>query len=104
MTNNIPILLLRHYLQTHAFPLPLLFPPSSTPPPINISSSSFYYHQHTHPPTTEAVVLFNYTTKHGNKLSLKMGDVITDVKQVCELHIVYSSKNLPYVEQHNGHS
>ena len=87
MTNNIPILLLPCYLQTYAFTLPLFFLPSLTPPLL-----LFHYHQHTHPPTTEAVVLFDYTTKHGNKLSLKMGDVITDVKQVCELHIVYSSK------------
>ena len=49
-----------------------------------------HYHQHTHPLTTEAVVLFDYMKKQDNELSLKMGDVITDVEQVCEPHIVYN--------------
>ena len=94
MTNNIPILLLPHYLQAYAFTMPLLFPPPIDPA---LSLPLLHYHQHTHPLTTEAVVLFAYTTKHDNKLSLKMGDVITDVEQVCEPHIIiYSSKPTIY--------
>ena len=58
------------------------------------SSSSSSTNTH----TTEAVVVFDYTKKHDNEFSLKMGDVITDVKQVCEPQYV------PYMEQYNGHS
>ena len=90
MTNN--ILLLPHYLQTYAFipsssflPQPLL--PSTSPPPLPLLPT------HTSL-TTEAVVLFDYRKKHDNELSLKMGDVITDVEQVCEPHIIIHSSKL----------
>ena len=75
-------------------PRPLL-PLTSPPLPLPLT--------HTHPLTTEAVVLFDYTKEEDNELSLEMGNVITDVKQVCEPHTIYSSK-VPYTEQHNGHS
>jgi len=32
---------------------------------------------------TEAVVLHHYGKQHDDQFSLKMGDVITNVKQVC---------------------
>jgi len=51
--------------------------------------------------TTEAVVLFEFTKKHDDELSLKMGDVIANVEQVCEPYNLYCSQ-LPYMEQHNG--
>ena len=55
--------------------------PLSTPPPIDLPPPP--------PPplpthTTEAVVLFDYVEKHDDELSLEMGDVITNVEQVCE--------------------
>ena len=37
-------------------------------------------HMHT---LTEAVVLFEYEKQQDDELSLKVGDIITDVKQVC---------------------
>ena len=82
-------LLLPHYLQTYVFTLNLLLstPPHVDPPPP----------LPTH--TTEAVVLFEFTKKHDDELSLKMGDVITNVEQVCE---PYNVPQLPYMEQHNG--
>ena len=49
--------------------LPLPFSPYSQP------------HTHT---LTEAVVLFDYEKQQDDELSLKVGDVITDVKQVCD--------------------
>ena len=65
--------------------------PSLTPPPLPLPPT------HTHPLTTEAVVLFDYTKEEDSKLSLKMGDVITGVEQVCEPHkIIYSSKPTIY--------
>ena len=93
---NISIFLLPHYLQTYVFTLPLVFPP------LSLTLLHLHY-QHTHPLTTEAVVLFDYVKKHDDKISLKMGDVITNVEQVCEPHNLYCSQ-LPYIEQHNGHS
>ena len=48
---------------------------------------------------TEAVVLYGYEKQQDNVLSLKMGDIITDVKQVCvvsepllhqDYHVQYS--------------
>ena len=55
----------------------------STPPPIDPAPPP-PLPTHTHPLTTEAVVLFDYVKKHDDELSLKMGDVITNVEQVCE--------------------
>ena len=40
---------------------------------------------------TEAVVLCGYEKQQDNELSLKVGDIITDVKQVC----VVSEPHLP---------
>ena len=39
-------------------------------------------HGHVHLQNTEAV-LYGYEKQQDNQLSLKMGDIITDVKQVC---------------------
>ena len=86
------ILLLPHYLQTRALSSSLLL---STPPPIDPPPPPLPTH------TTEAVVLFEFTKKHDDELSLKMGDVITNVEQVCERYNLYCSQ-LPYMEQHNG--
>ena len=36
---------------------------------------------------TEAVVLFDYEKQQDDELSLKFGDIITDVKQVCEQYL-----------------
>ena len=38
----------------------------------------------THTSCTEAVVLFDYEKQHHDELNLEVGDVITDIKQVCE--------------------
>ena len=43
---------------------------------------------------TEAVVLFDYEKQQDDELSLKVGDIITDVKQVCGQYL------LPYIEHH----
>ena len=46
--------------------------------------------QHTNPHTytiTEAVVLFDYEKQQDDELSLKVGDIITDVKQVGEQYV-----------------
>ena len=48
--------------------------------------------QHTNPHTythtfTEAVVLFDYEKQQDDELSLKVGDIITDVKQVREQYV-----------------
>ena len=40
-------------------------------------------HAHVHMQNTEAVVLYDVEYQQDNVLSLKMGDIITDVKQVC---------------------
>ena len=83
-----------HITCKHVFTL--LFPPPSTPPHVDPAPP---------PPlpthTTEAVVLLDCMKKHDDELSLKMGDVITNVEQVCEPHNLYCSQ-LPYIEQHNG--
>ena len=82
---NIPILLLPHYLLTHELSSSLLL---STPPHVDPAPP---------PPlpthTTEAVVLFEFTKKHDDELSLKMGDVITNVEQVCEPHCIIIPQN-----------
>ena len=51
-------------------------------------------------PTThtviEAVVLFDYEKQQDDELSLKVGDIITDVEQVCAQHpYPYFHINLP---------
>ena len=47
--------------------------------------------QHTNPQNThtftEAVVLFDYEKQQDDELSLKVGDIITDVKQVREQYV-----------------
>ena len=40
-------------------------------------------HIHTHMQNTEAVVLYHYEKQQDKILSLEMGDVITNVEQVC---------------------
>ena len=40
-------------------------------------------HMHT---ITKAVVLFDYEKQEDDELSLKVGDIITDVKQVCAVN------------------
>ena len=74
---------------------------SSYQPLLPLTLLLLLHYQHTHPLTTEAVVLFDYIEEHDDELSLKMGDVVTNVEQVCESHNLYCSK-LPYIEQHNG--
>ena len=60
------------------------FSSSSYQPLLPLTFLLLLHYQHTHPLTTEAVVLFDYIEEHDNELSLKMGDVITNVEQVCE--------------------
>ena len=51
------------------------------PPSLSLSySAPPNTHMHT---LTEAVVLFDYEKQEDDELSLKVGDIITDVKQVC---------------------
>ena len=54
---------------------------------------------HTHMQNTEAVVLYDCEKQQDDQLSLKMGDIITDVRQVCvvselllhqDYHVQYS--------------
>lgn len=40
---------------------------------------------HTHTHTAEAVVLLDYDKQQDNELTVEVGDVITDVKQVCTI-------------------
>ena len=47
-------------------------------PPLPFSPHSLFAHTF-----TEAVVLFDYEKQQDDELSLKVEDVITDVKQVC---------------------
>ena len=54
-------------------------------------------HTHTHT-LTEAVVLFDYEKQQDDELSLKLGDIITDVKQVREQFVHWMYHN--YVERH----
>ena len=53
---------------------------SSTPP-------NTLTHKHTHTP--EAVVVFDYEKQQDDELSLKVGDIITNVKQVREQYVNY---------------
>ena len=56
------------------------------PPPLPLSSFLVPFllcpSQHTYA-HTEAVVLFDYEKQEDDELSLKVGGIITDVKQVC---------------------
>ena len=49
-------------------------PPPPAPP---------HAHTHTHTITLETVALYDYEKQEDDELSLKEGDVITDVEQVC---------------------
>ena len=58
------------------------FPPSHSP------SLTRHTNPHTYTHTfTEAVVLFDYEKQQDDELSLKVGDIITDVKQVREQYV-----------------
>ena len=61
----------------HVHPPPPLPPSFLVPFPYSAPPHTY---MHT---ITEAVVLFDYKKQQDDELSLKVGDIITDVKQVC---------------------
>ena len=58
-------------------------PPSLSPFPTLPLPTHTYMHT-----ITEAVVLFDYEKQEDDELSLKVGDIITDVKQVCASYCI----------------
>ena len=84
----------------HVHPPPL--PPSSFLVPFPYSAPP-NTHMHT---ITKAVVLFDYEKQEDDELSLKVGDIITDVKQVCAVNalkfsMLYSGMLYMYVYKLN---
>ena len=62
-------------LQTHIFPPPPPLIPLPSPPPSPLLLICDLL--------TEAVVLYGYVKEQDDELSLKVGDIIVDVEQVC---------------------